>query len=242
MARAKTVRKTQTRRPKRRPAATRSATRGKTARKKTAVKKSVKKTAVKKTVKKAVKKATPRKSAVRKSAPKKSVVKKKTVRASAPAGTLYDRLCQDFRDMLRRAETGKVHLKASEIPWERNRHALLRYYLHPLIKDTCLPSMQVFENVISQHGGMHRHQGGVVIFVLEGKGYSLVDGKRFDWEAGDLLLLPMKPGGVDHQHFNLEPDKPSRWLAFISNSFREHTGYEIVQVQESPEWKGVNRA
>jgi len=76
-----------------------------------------------------------------------------------------------------------------------------------------------------------------VIFVLEGRGYSLVEGERFDWEAGDLLLLPMKPGGVAHQHFNLESDKPSRWLAFISNAFREHTGYEIVQIEESPDWK-----
>ena len=151
--------------------------------------------------------------------------------------TLYDQLCRYFRDLQRRAETGKVHLRAKEIPWEQNRHALLRYYLHPLIQDTALGTMQVFEHVIVRHGGMHRHQGGVVIFVLEGRGYSLVEGERFDWEAGDLLLLPMKPGGVAPQHFNLESDKPSRWLAFISNAFREHTGYEIVQIEESPDWK-----
>jgi gentisate 1,2-dioxygenase len=155
---------------------------------------------------------------------------------------LYDTLRQYFHDMLKRADNGKVYLRAKDLPWERNRHAVLRYYLHPLIKDTALHSMQVFEHVITQHGGMHRHQGGVVIYVIEGKGYTTVDGERLDWEAGDLILLPMKPGGINHQHFNLEHAKPSRWLAFISNAFREHTGYEIVQVEESPEWRGADQA
>lgn len=155
---------------------------------------------------------------------------------------LYDTLRQYFHDMQQRAETGKVHLRIKDLPWERNRHGVLRYYLHPLIKDTALHSMQVFQHVITRHGGMHRHQGGVVIYVIEGKGYSLVDGERLDWEAEDLILLPMKPGGIAHQHFNLDPNKPSRWLAFISNAFREHSGYEIIQVEESPEWQGANQA
>jgi gentisate 1,2-dioxygenase len=153
-----------------------------------------------------------------------------------PKQTLYEALQCHFQNMLQRAETGKVHLRANDILWERNRHAHLGYYLHPFITDTALHTMQLFQNVIKQHGGMHRHQGGVVIFVIEGNGYTIADEVRVDWEAGDLILLPMRPGGVAHQHFNLDPDKPARWLAFISNAFREHSGYEIVQLTDSPEW------
>jgi gentisate 1,2-dioxygenase len=154
---------------------------------------------------------------------------------------LYDELQRYFEGMLRRAETGRVHLRAADLLWERNRHALLGYYLHPFITDTALHTMQLFQNVIEQHGGMHRHQGGVIIFVVEGKGYTVVDQQKVEWQAGDLILLPMKPGGVAHQHFNTDPDKPSRWLAFISNAFREHTGYEIVQLEDSPEWQGAKQ-
>ena len=150
---------------------------------------------------------------------------------------LYAELQDYFQSMLHRAETGRVHLRAADLVWERNRHALLGYYLHPFITDTALHSMQLFLNVIKQHGGMHRHQGGVVIFVLEGKGYTIADEQQVDWEAGDLILLPMRPGGVAHQHINTDPDKPSRWLAFISNAFREHSGYEIVQLKDSSEWQ-----
>ena len=70
---------------------------------------------------------------------------------------LYAELQDYFQSMLRRAETGRVHLRAADLVWERNRHALLGYYLHPFITDTALHSMQLFLNVIKQHGGMHRH-------------------------------------------------------------------------------------
>ena len=59
---------------------------------------------------------------------------------------------------------------------------------------------------------MHRHQGGTFIFILGGKGYSTVNGVRHDWEAGDLAILPMVPGGVAHQHFNFEPGVPALWM------------------------------
>ncbi len=157
-----------------------------------------------------------------------------------PSGSqrdLYADLQDYFQGMLRRAETGRVHLRATDLLWERNRHALLGYYLHPFITDTALHSMQLFQNVITQHGGMHRHQGGVVIFVVEGQGYTIADEEKVEWESGDLILLPMRPGGVAHQHVNTDPDKPSRWLAFISNAFREPTGYEIVQLVDAPEWQ-----
>ena len=52
----------------------------------------------------------------------------------------------------------------------------------------------MFIHTITTKSGEHRHQGGLLIFVLEGKGYSIVDGERWDWEKGDLVLLPMQPG------------------------------------------------
>jgi gentisate 1,2-dioxygenase len=161
--------------------------------------------------------------------------------AGAAQRDLYAELQRYFESMLHRAETGRVHLRAADLLWERNRHALLGYYLHPFITDTALHTMQLFQNIIKQHGGMHRHQGGVVIFVVEGRGYTIADDQKVDWQAGDLILLPMKPGGVAHQHVNLDSDKPSRWLAFISNAFREHTGYEIVQLQDAPEWQASSK-
>jgi quercetin dioxygenase-like cupin family protein len=152
--------------------------------------------------------------------------------------TWYPRLMKDLEKMNRRAETGKIVVRASETPWMQNRNAKVRYYFMPYKTDTALQTMQAFEHVIHRHSGKHRHQGGLAIFVLEGAGYTVVDGNRYDWKAGDLILLPIKPGGVSHQHFNADPKKPARWLALITNTYRPHLGYEIVQIEDSPDWKG----
>ena len=43
-----------------------------------------------------------------------------------------------------------------------------------------------------------------VFYVLEGRGHDIHDGERFDYEAGDCLLVP---NGVVHQHFNDSDDE-----------------------------------
>jgi gentisate 1,2-dioxygenase len=46
--------------------------------------------------------------------------------------------------------------------------------------------------------GNHRHIAEVPFYVHEGKGHEVHDGKRHDWEAGDLMLVPPY---CMHQHF-----------------------------------------
>jgi mannose-6-phosphate isomerase-like protein (cupin superfamily) len=110
---------------------------------------------------------------------------------------------------------GPIVIKPSDREYQQTRQGRIMYYLNAqAYKDTPLHDWRVFVHDIKTHSGKHRHQGGFVIYVIEGKGYSVVDGERVDWGPGDLLLLPIKPGGVEHQHFNLEEGKPCRWIAF----------------------------
>jgi hypothetical protein len=135
---------------------------------------------------------------------------------------------------------GKPLIKSEERKWEITKIGKLKYYLEPnTLKDNPLHDWYVFVNEIETHGGSHIHQGGIVsIFVLEGRGYSVVDGKRWDWEAGDLLLLPFKMGGVEHQHFNLDPGKPCRWLGLQYNPYRFAANpVEITQRLFHPQYK-----
>ena len=154
-----------------------------------------------------------------------------------PLDPWYEKLIEAMQEWRRRAETGIVVIRGKEIPWWQNRQGRVRYFLLPPYKtDTALQTMAVFERIIYRHSGMHRHQGGLAIYVLDGEGYSTLDGERVDWATGDLLLLPIKPGGVAHQHFNHDPDRPARWLAFIPMAFQEYLGSELVQLKVSPDW------
>jgi quercetin dioxygenase-like cupin family protein len=49
----------------------------------------------------------------------------------------------------------------------------------------------------SNHG--HGHQNEAVFYILQGSGYEIHDDKRYDWEAGDLVVVHTDSV---HRHFN----------------------------------------
>jgi uncharacterized cupin superfamily protein len=159
------------------------------------------------------------------------------VEVEAPQST-YDRNYARTHEIQRRSRNAKVVVKHNDRPEEMTRQGRLRYYLNrTTLHDTVLKDWNVFTHELRTRSGKHRHQGGLVIFVIEGKGYTVVDGQRSDWGKGDLILLPIQPGGVEHQHFNLNGDTPSRWMAFIYKPFHDELAHGMEQREEAPEFK-----
>ena len=155
---------------------------------------------------------------------------------SGPANA-YEAAILEQKRHIERQQSGVVVIKSEDRPWQQARQGKLKYYLIPsLHPETVLQSWRVFTHEITTQSGKHRHQGGVSIYVLEGKGYTVADGKRVDWEAGDLILLPIKPNGVEHQHFNLD-SKPSKWIAFVYLPLIDHIAHHMEQVEKSPDAK-----
>lgn len=143
------------------------------------------------------------------------------------------------RSIRERAYSGKILVRASERQWQQSRQGLLKYYLsRASLDDTALKDWIVFVHEIHTHSGKHTHQGGLAIYVLDGEGYTVVDGVRHDWMKGDLLLLPIKPGGCEHQHFNLSPNKPARWLALIYKPLHDEVASGMEQREEAPSRAG----
>ena len=139
----------------------------------------------------------------------------------------------------RRATEGQVVMPGKNAPWVQGRQAKVKWFLHPLLQEPAVSGWMFFVQDIRTHSGRHRHQGGLAIYVLEGKGWTTVDGVRHDWEEGDLILLPIKPKGVEHQHFNAEPGKPCKWMAIIYTAYVDALGNEMTQKEVSPDWSHV---
>lgn len=57
----------------------------------------------------------------------------------------------------------------------------------------------IFEEVPHTSSHCHSHTEAV-LYALEGRGYSEIDGRRYDWEAGDAVHIP--PKMTRHEHFN----------------------------------------
>ena len=149
--------------------------------------------------------------------------------------TPYDVFMKSRVEFHERQNTGQVVVRPEDREYHISRQGKLLYYLNAQVyPQTPLHDWRVFTQSLVTHSGKHRHQGGLVIYVVEGKGYSIVDDERVDWEAGDLLLLPIKKGGVTHQHFNSSTTEEAR-LIVISNRIVREMGFDwLDQVENAP--------
>ena len=87
----------------------------------------------------------------------------------------------------------------------------------------------IFEEAPRTRSHRHTHTEAM-LYVLEGSGYSEIDGQRYDWEAGDAVHVP--PRMTLHEHFN-DSEGRTRTLRieFGIRFFYESLwkGYEKVQ-------------
>jgi hypothetical protein len=145
-----------------------------------------------------------------------------------------------LRDEQRRLRAESIQVvRGDELPWEHNRQGKMKWYMHPLLDDTVINSLMVFAQEIPPGGrsGKQRCQGGQVIYILEGRGYTIIDGVRHEWQAEDVIQLPLRPAGLEYQHFNADPDQPVQLLACEPNlvhalSVDKGSGFE--QLEDAP--------
>ncbi|SDM35632.1 cupin domain-containing protein [Bacillus sp. OK048] len=83
------------------------------------------------------------------------------------------------------------------------------------------------------HGKAHRHVNSVVYHIKEGKGYSLIDGIRFDWEKGDYLVIPT---WALHEHVNTSDTEEA--ILFSTNDIPIFERMELQRVEEYTENEG----
>lgn len=120
---------------------------------------------------------------------------------------------------------------------QRSAQGLLRWYLHPAVKDKVLSTLVVYEQELPPGGrsGRVRFQGGQIIFIIEGEGYTVLDGEKHHWAAGDVLNLPVKFDGIVVQHHNASKERSARFLAVEPNltdalGVDRGSGFEQIEV------------
>ncbi len=78
---------------------------------------------------------------------------------------------------------------------------ILMHYMNPVtsghVMQTLGASMQMLRP--GEHTKAHRHTGSFLYQVCKGSGYSIIDGKRFDWQEKDIFCVP---SWAWHEHAN----------------------------------------
>jgi quercetin dioxygenase-like cupin family protein len=126
----------------------------------------------------------------------------------------------------------RVLLKAGEAVIERSEHkgdwkvGLIDEYLG---FDNRILAMYIHQMPPNAFTETHKH-GEAIVYVLSGRGYSIVEGERYEWRAGDCIFV--QPA-IWHQHFNADPDHVSQHLAIYIAPLRDR----IVRGAEFVDWK-----
>lgn len=132
---------------------------------------------------------------------------------------LYDELIK-LRDQERERRKRSIFVvEGDDLPWEINPQGKMKWYLHPAIDDTVIRNLVVQLQEIEPGGfsGKLKCQGGVVIYVLAGKGHTVIDDLSYEWEAEDVVQLPIRPNGIVFQHFNDDPKQAVQLLCAEAN-------------------------
>src|SRR3954447_23778449 len=138
------------------------------------------------------------------------------------AQTNYWNELMALRDRQRELRKTAVQVvRLSDLPLENNEQGLMRWYLHPSIVDTILSTLAIYRQEIppGSRSGRLKFQGGQIMFIVEGSGYTMLDGVKHAWEAGDVINLPTRRDGIVVQHFNGDPEKTAAFLAVEPNLF-----------------------
>lgn len=156
-----------------------------------------------------------------------------------------------YRQALREAaeKTPKVKvIHPEEMPWEDSPQGRIKHMINERM-DRVQTVLDLYMQEIRPGGrsGRHRHMAEECLFVLEGRGYDLhwdmelelrerycwkaaPEAKRFEWEAGDLILVPVN---TLHQHFNADPGKPARLISVVNSLYRRLGFNDLEQVEEA---------
>ena len=94
---------------------------------------------------------------------------------------------------------------AADQEWRGGPQLFDKSIVNPMKTDIA-QSIETHISVIAPKGTgqRHGHMNSAIFYCLRGKGYDIHDGKRFDYEAGDIMVVE---NGCVHQHFNASEDE-----------------------------------
>lgn len=104
----------------------------------------------------------------------------------------------------------------------------LMRYANPLTGGWALQTMGAHMQMLKPgfRGLAHRHTGNVIYNVAGGRGYSIIGGERFDWQAHDIFCVP---AWTWHEHVNLDASEEAFLFSFNDFPVMEALGVRIEE-------------
>jgi quercetin dioxygenase-like cupin family protein len=104
-------------------------------------------------------------------------------------------------------------IKGKEIKFQDGPQSYSKHFVEPVDGITQTLHIHLEEYGPGGTTQKHGHVNEAAFYILDGRGYEIHDGIRYDWQAGDVAIVH---NNCVHQHFNADPDKPARALVLKS--------------------------
>ncbi len=114
-----------------------------------------------------------------------------------------------LRDELARLRALPRVRKAKDLHFVDGPQTYSRHYVEPKDGVTQTLHIHLEEYAPGGHSQKHGHVNEAAFYILDGRGYEIHDGVRYDWQAGDVAVVH---NNCVHQHFNADPQRPARAL------------------------------
>ena len=114
-----------------------------------------------------------------------------------------------LKDELTRLRSQPRVIKGKDLMFNDGPQSFSKHFIEP--EDGLAQTLHVHLEEYGPGGRTqkHGHVNEAAFYILDGVGYEIHDGVRYDWKAGDVAIVH---NNCVHQHFNASPDKPARAL------------------------------
>jgi quercetin dioxygenase-like cupin family protein len=100
-------------------------------------------------------------------------------------------------------------VRGRELKFNDGPQAFSKHFVEPVDGLTQTLHIHLEEYAPGGRNQKHGHVNEAAFYILDGEGYEVHDGIRYDWKAGDVAVVH---NNCVHQHFNASTTKPARAL------------------------------
>ena len=115
----------------------------------------------------------------------------------------------NLKDELARLRSMPRVVKGREMRFNDGPQAFSKHFVEPVDGMTQTLHIHLEEYGPGGRTQVHGHVNEAAFYILDGEGYEIHDGIRYDWKAGDAVVVH---NNCVHQHCNASPTKPARAL------------------------------
>jgi gentisate 1,2-dioxygenase len=114
-----------------------------------------------------------------------------------------------LREELKRIRKMPRVIKGKDIQLKKGPQYFIADVLTPKEKTTQILYAHMVVLAPGGKSDRHGHMNEAMFYLLDGKGHEIHDGVRYDWKAGDVVVVQ---NACVHQHFNDDPERPARGI------------------------------